>query len=135
MSTITGECACGGVRLHADADPIFVAVCHCRGCQRRSGSAFGVIVALPAASLKIDGAITVYDSTGDSGKGVRDRFCPRCGSQVARNVDVFPDLMMIRAGVLDDLGWVKPTMEIYCGEKQPWVALGGEMKSFEKMPG
>ena len=135
MSAITGGCACGGVRFHADADPTFVAVCHCRGCQRRSGSAFGVIVALPATSLKIDGSLTIYDSTGDSGKGVHDRFCPRCGSQVARNVDVFPDLMMIRAGVLDDPSWVKPAMEIYCGEKQPWVGLGGEMKRFEKMPG
>jgi hypothetical protein len=132
---ISGGCSCGQARFSADADPTFIAVCHCRACQKAGGSAFAVIVALPAEALKITGDVTTYDTTGDSGKGVHYRFCPTCGSPVASNVDVFPDMMMIRSGTLDDPSWVKPAMEIYCDSKQPWIALGNEMKSFTKMPG
>ena len=135
MANISGGCSCGKVRFSADADPAFVAVCHCRACQKASGSAFAVIVALPASALSVNGEVTTYDSIGGSGKGKHYRFCPNSGSPVTSNVDMFPDLMMIRAGALDDPSWVKPAMEIQCDEKQPWVALGGELKSFPKMPG
>jgi hypothetical protein len=30
---------------------------------------------------------------------------------------------------------MKPPMEIYCDNAQPWVQLGGEMKRFGKAPG
>ncbi len=135
MTKINGGCSCGKVRFSSDADPTFVAVCHCRACQRASGSAFAVIVALPADALTIAGEVTTYDSTGDSGKGKHYRFCPSCGSPIASNVDAFPDLMMVRSGALDDPSWVKPAMEILCDFRQPWVSLGGEMKSFPGMPG
>ena len=135
MTKISGGCSCGQARFSADADPAFVAVCHCRACQKKSGSAFAVILALPASSLTITGDVTTYDAVGDSGKGTHYRFCPRCGSPVVRNADMFPDLMMIHAGTLDDPSWVKPPMQIYCDEAQPWVTLGGELQRFAKMPG
>lgn len=135
MAKFRGGCSCGQARFSAEAEPAFVGVCHCRGCQRKSGSAFGVIVALPATALTISGDFTTYDAIGDSGKGVHYRFCPRCRSPVARNADIFPDLMMIHAGSLDDPDAVKPAMEIYCDEKLPWVELGGGTQRFAKMPG
>jgi len=135
MAKISGGCSCGKVRFSADADPTFVAVCHCKACQRVSGSAFAVVIALPAPALTVTGNVTTYDSTGDTARGVHYRFCPNCGSPITSNVDVIPDMLMIRAGALDDPRWVKPGMEIYCDSKQPWVALGGDLKSFPKMPG
>ena len=69
MARISGGCSCGKVRYSADADPTFVAVCHCHACQKASGSALAVIVALPAASLTVTGGVATYDSTGASGKG------------------------------------------------------------------
>lgn len=135
MAKISGGCSCGRVRFSAEDDPTFVAVCHCSGCQKASGSAFAVIIALPAKAVTITGAVTTYDSKGDSGQGKHYRFCPACGSPIASNVDVIPDMLMIRSGSLDDPSWVKPGMEIYCDEKQPWVALSGGLKSFPKMPG
>jgi hypothetical protein len=43
-------------------------------------------------------------------------------------------VVMIRAGTMDDSSWLKPTVEIYCDSKMPWVALGGDLQSFPKMP-
>jgi hypothetical protein len=44
-------------------------------------------------------------------------------------------IAMVTVGTLDDPSWVKPPMQIYCDSAQPWVSLGGEMQSFQKMPG
>jgi hypothetical protein len=135
MARIDGGCWCGKARYTADAEPTFVAVCHCRACQKASGSAFAVIVALPANALTVTGEVGTHDSVGGSGKGKHHHFCPSCGSPVFSTVDAIPDMRMIRSGTLDDAEWVKPAMEIMCDEKQPWVALSGELKSFAGMPG
>jgi hypothetical protein len=44
---IEGGCLCGKVRYSADGEPTFVGVCHCKNCQKGTGSAFSVVVALP----------------------------------------------------------------------------------------
>ncbi len=38
--TIDGGCACGELRYRLDSKPMFVHCCHCRDCQRQTGSAF-----------------------------------------------------------------------------------------------
>src|SRR4051812_10072643 len=135
MVNISGGCSCGKVRFSAQADPAFVAVCHCTACQKASGSAFSVVIALPAPAVTVTGDTTTYNSSGDSGQGRHYRFCPKCGSPVTSSIEIMPDMLMIRSGSLDDPSWVKPSMEIYCDSKQPWVALSGDMKSYPKMPG
>ena len=52
---IEGGCLCGKVRYSADAEPTFVAVCHCKNCQKGTGTAFSVVVALPTVALTVRG--------------------------------------------------------------------------------
>jgi hypothetical protein len=85
--------------------------------------------------LTVTGDLKVYDSVGDSGKGTHSGFCPNCGSPVTDTADIMEGVVMLRAGTMDDQSWLKPTMEIYCDSKMPWVSLGGDLKSFPKMPG
>jgi hypothetical protein len=40
--THEGGCACGAVRYRVKNAPFRTGVCHCKLCQRRTGSAFGV---------------------------------------------------------------------------------------------
>lgn len=134
MAKIEGGCSCGKVRYSADAEPVFTGLCHCRSCQKTTGTSFSVVVAIPASALNVTGEVKVYDSKGDSGQGTHSSFCPNCGSPLFGTADVMQGVAMIRAGTMDDSSWVKPAMEIYCDSKMPWVALGGEFKSFPKMP-
>ena len=135
MTSIIGGCLCGKVRYSAEAEPVFTGICHCRNCQKTSGSAFAIVVAVPQPALSVEGALTTYTDKGDSGQAMLRRFCPVCGSTIMDEAALMPGIVMIQAGTLDDPSWVKPAMQIYCDSAQPWVELGGEMGRFPKMPG
>jgi len=65
---IEGGCLCGKVRYSADAEPTFVGVCHCKNCQKGTGTAFSVVVELPTPALSVQGALQTFTGRGDSGK-------------------------------------------------------------------
>jgi hypothetical protein len=135
MSEISGSCLCGKIRFTANAEPGFVGVCHCRNCQRNSGSAFAVVLGFPAGAVSTQGELKTYIDTGESGKSVFRQFFPDCGSSISSEAEVMPGMIMLKAGSMDDSSVVKPVMQIYCDSAQPWVSLGGELKSFPQMPG
>ena len=134
MTEIAGACTCGAVRYSGTAEPAFIGVCHCKNCQRQTGSAFSVVVGLPAAAVSVTGPVKVFTGAGDSGKPTHRRFCPECGTSVLEEAELMPGIAMIPVGTLDDPGWVKPGVQIYCDSAQPWVSLSGNFKSFAKMP-
>ena len=133
MPQMNGGCLCGQVRYSANVDPIFSAVCHCKTCQKQTGTAFRVVVAVPLPAVSIQGSPNTYTRTGDSGQQVVNRFCPHCGSTVVIEPAALTDTAIIPAGTLDDPSWVRPSVEIYCDNAQPWVQLGGDMQRFPKM--
>lgn len=135
MPEIVGGCLCGNVRYSASVEPTFITLCHCRNCQKESGSAFAIVVGIPQTAFSVQGNLKTFQDKGDSGKAMFRRFCPDCGSTVMEEAEAIPALIMVQVGTLDDPSWVKPTMQIYCDSAQPWVQLGGEMQRFAKMPG
>ena len=134
MANITGGCLCGRVRYTVTGEPAFSGLCHCRNCQRYTGSAFEALIAFPAASVSVQGELKTYDDTGDSGQPVHRHFCPNCGSGVVNEVDVLPGVMIVLAGTLDDPAAFKPAMDVYWSSAQPWVHASVERKRFPKMP-
>ena len=129
-----GACLCGQVRYSTSADPPFTGICHCKDCQKETGTAFNVVIAVPQSALSIKGSPKTYVAKADSGKDVVRRFCPNCGSTILSEPQGLPGVSIIRAGTLDNPSWVKPQMEIYCDSAQPWVQLGGGLQRFPKMP-
>jgi hypothetical protein len=134
MPEINGSCRCGKVTYSSTADPVFVGICHCASCQKRTGSAFGSALAVPADSLKVTGTTKRFDDFGDSGKPIHSVFCPECGSTITNSADVMPGITMVAVGTLDDSSWVRPAMQIYCESAMPWATIAG-LQSFPKMPG
>ena len=65
MSKLDGRCLCGAVSYTCDADPMFCAICHCKNCQRQSGTAFSIVVAVPADQLHISGEIAEFITVGE----------------------------------------------------------------------
>jgi hypothetical protein len=135
MPNVTGGCLCGQVRYTASGDPAFSGLCHCRNCQRYTGSAFETVVGFPASAVSVQGTLKTYNDTGDSGKQVYRRFCPNCGSGVIAEAEAMAGVTLILAGTLDDPSGYNPAMEIYCASAQPWTNETGARQRFEKMPG
>jgi hypothetical protein len=133
MAEIKGGCRCGAVTFHASVDPVFVGLCHCRNCQKETGSAFSSVIGLPAPALTVSGTTKTFDSVGDSGQGTHRSFCPECGSTVTHWADIMQGVIMVNVGSLDDPTWAKPAMQIYCGSALSWAVLP-DLQAFPKMP-
>jgi hypothetical protein len=46
-----------------------------------------------------------------------------------------PDVVVIKAGSLDEPARFKPTMNIYTSSAPPWAAVAPGLRNFDKMPG
>jgi hypothetical protein len=80
---IKGGCLCGAVRYTAEADPTSATVCHCRDCQKFTGSAFAALVLATKEAVTLQGALKTFSSIGGSGNPILRHFCPECGSSIA----------------------------------------------------
>lgn len=132
--TFAGGCICRAVRYECSAEPVMMANCHCRDCQKAGGGAFAPAVIVPTASLKITGEAKFYDTQSDSGNIVSRGFCPNCGSRLFGKTAAMPDLMAIQAGSLDDPSWYQPRMDIYTASAQPWDTMNPQLPKFQKSP-
>lgn len=130
----TGRCLCGAVTLELSGDLIATAVCHCDHCQRQSGGAFSVNLVGHESQLTINGDLQTYEERGDRGDDVyvRRRFCGTCGSPIVSELAKTDGVIAIKAGVLDDRSDVKPTVEVWCVDRQPWVSLPGMAISLDR---
>lgn len=137
MGKVEGACLCGAVSYSCGEPALMTAVCHCENCQRQSGSAFSVIVAVPAGSLKITGEqhLKHYADTGESGQAVDRYFCCDCGSPLLSRVAVTPDVEYIKAGTLYDRSWLDPKTHFFCDSAEPWVAIAEDAERFARNPG
>ena len=79
-----GGCVCGAVRYRVKNAPFRTGVCHCRFCQRRTGSAFGIGVYFRKADFELlRGELHCYEHRSDeSSRWLRMEFCPKCGTTV-----------------------------------------------------
>src|SRR5215218_4636454 len=77
--TFEGGCTCRHVRYRLTSAPLFVHCCHCRWCQRETGSAFVVNAVIEADRVALlSGTVDVVDTPSESGRGQRIARCPRC---------------------------------------------------------
>ena len=77
-----GQCHCGSFRILATGDPDRVYLCHCKACQRRTGTAFHFGTAWARTQVRIEGEHKVFERGADSGSNIRFYFCPDCGSNL-----------------------------------------------------
>jgi hypothetical protein len=129
----TGGCMCGAIRYECSTEPILMGLCHCRDCQRATGTAYAAAILVPRDAVSIAGEVKYYDVIGDSGKIVGRGFCPNCGSRLfgAREN---ADFISIQAGSLDDPSWFEPQLNLYVASAQPWDYLNPELPKFAQFP-
>lgn len=128
-----GGCACGAVRYRLDAAPMFVHCCHCRDCQRQTGSAFVINALIETDRIAVLGvAPEPVAVPTDSGLPHRIFRCPTCRTAVWSEYGGRQVLRFVRAGTLDEPASLSPDVHIYVRSKLPWVTLPDGVPAFEE---
>jgi hypothetical protein len=133
MTERLGGCQCGRVRYRISAEPLMLVACHCTECQRQSGSAFGMSLVVPEASLSVAGELKSFERSSDSGRPLKCFFCPECGTRIYHQPGYGP-VRNVRAGTLDDTSGLKPQMHTWIQSKQPWTVIPEGMPCHQKQP-
>lgn len=122
-----GGCTCGHVRYVITSKPLIVHCCHCRLCQRQTGTAFALNALFEADYVELlQGDVSEITVPSPSGKGQKIARCPKCKVAVWSNYYMggIKDLVrFIRVGTLDAPERLPPDIHIYTKSKQPWVIL------------
>jgi hypothetical protein len=128
-----GGCACGKVRYRLTAAPLIVHCCHCRDCQRLTGSAFVVNLWIERRFVEADAArLASTVATAGSGKPHEIFRCPECGTALWSKYHAAPgDTVLLRGGTLDHPEAMTPDIHIFTRSKLPWVELPEGAAAFE----
>jgi hypothetical protein len=134
MENHEGGCLCGAVRYRVHGEPARSSVCHCTYCQKRTGSAFGIGAYFRAEQVELTrGRLTAYEHRSDeSGRWLRNEFCPVCGVIVTWTAEALPGLRAIAGGTFDDPTWIRPDRHGWTRSAHPWVAMPPGAQVFEK---
>ena len=116
-----GGCRCGQVRLALSLAPIMTAACHCRGCQRMTGSAYSLNAAVPSEGFAVtQGEPVIGGLHGAS----RHFFCSHCMSWLFTRPEGIDSFVMLRSVMLDDTAGIAPFIETWTSEKLPFATTG-----------
>ncbi len=129
-----GGCGCGALRYEIAAEPFQTNDCHCRQCQKDSGTGHGSYMAFPLGAAVLTGEARSFDFTGDQGTVKRRAFCPQCGTPVYILFPAMPDLIVIRAGTLDEPALYRPQMAFWAEAAQDWDRPDATLPTFARMP-
>jgi hypothetical protein len=121
---IDGGCHCGFITYAAVADPEDVGICHCTDCQKFSGSAFRVGVAVPEADFELlSGTPKTYVKTAESGAKRAQVFCPECGTHIySTSIEDGPKVFRIRVPTANQCASLPPKRQGWFGSAQKWLA-------------
>ena len=131
---LTGGCQCGAVRYRCPGDALFSVICHCRACQKASGTAGVPVMGVAKNTFQVTGRTLGHSVPGGSGRPSVRHFCPSCGSLLFGTPEAFPDFVSIYVGSLDDPGVFRPEAAIFTRERPAWARPVAGLKEYEAAP-
>lgn len=126
-----GRCSCGELRFRMNAEPLVVHACHCRQCQRVTGSAFVLNALIEKKQLELLSGEPSRFHFPDTWHTAY--FCPSCATYVWSEYKSgrFDDCRFVRVGTLDAPDDLPPSVHIYTESKQPWVLIPEQSPRYE----
>ncbi len=120
-----GGCTCGHIRYRLIGPPMIVHACHCRWCQRETGTAHALNAVYEADRVvHLGGDPELILTPSASGNGQMIARCPNCRISVWSNYKTAgPLARFVRVGTLDEPDLLPPDIHIFTSTKQKWVAL------------
>jgi hypothetical protein len=131
VKTRKASCTCGQLTLTTvGPDPEQVSLCHCKNCQKQTGSAFSIQATCPKEQVTIGGKSAAWKFPVAGAKpvayrncsrtGVTFHFCPTCGSTVYYVLDETPNNIGIKVGTFTDPTFPAPNISGFEEYRLPW---------------
>jgi hypothetical protein len=132
---MTGGCSCGAIRYEITSFPLLLYACNCTNCQPASGSAFALNMPVATRGFRItQGEPRGWHHKSPSGADVTSWFCGECGARIYGDRKSRPESINVRAGTLDDTGWLVPAGHIFMKSALVWVQPAAGAECYEKQP-
>ena len=131
----TGSCLCGAIRYTVSEPITELRACHCTNCQKASGASGSVNAAVKSAAFRLtQGTPKRYTAVADSGRTLHRYFCGDCGSPIYSQRAAAPEMMMVRAGTLDDSSGLKISTNIWTKSARGWGHIDPASKQYSAQP-
>jgi len=131
FAPLTGSCKCGKVRFRMEVAPIITHCCHCRLCQKVSGSAFRI-----NAMIETD-RLTILEGEPQPFQGADNHQalqCPACRFSVwTYHAKLGDAIAFVGVGMLDHGERLPPEVHYFTRSKHPWVKLPPDVTAFEEL--
>ncbi|KAF0807617.1 glutathione-dependent formaldehyde-activating protein [Alcanivorax xiamenensis] len=131
----TGQCLCGGVRFRIEGELAPVQVCHCSQCRHAQGTPFATNIPVPTDAFHLDAGEDLLKGF-ESTPGKERVFCGHCGSPLfSRRADL-PEVVRIRAGLINGPLDVRPAWHAFTASKADWWSINDDLPCYpEGYPG
>ena len=132
LPKLEGGCTCGEVRYRLEAAPMFVHCCHCRDCQRETGSAFAINALIETSQITLlAGHPVPVETRTESGRPHDIYRCTHCRTAVWSDYGRRAVMLFVSVGTLDDPAALPPDVHIFTRSKLPWVGLPDDASVYE----
>jgi len=115
-SRLSGGCQCGAVRYAIAEPPRVVAICHCRMCQKATGSIVWPYFTVARSAFSMTrGALSHFRSSAMALRG----FCSACGTPISFEADG-EETLDLGIGTLDHPEPLVPTEQYWVSARMLW---------------
>lgn len=129
----TGRCLCAGVRFRITGELQPIQVCHCSQCRRAQGGPVGTNIPVQRSAIQFESGqelLKRFEST----PGKSRVFCSVCGSPVFSERTSLPDVIRLRAGLLDEPVASRVGFHAFVESAASWWPVPDDAPHFEGFP-
>lgn len=130
-TTYTGSCLCGGVKFRIQGPLPPIQVCWCTQCRKAQGAPMATNMPIATSAFELTsgaGLLSAYESS----PGKKRVFCGRCGAPIFSERDIVPDVVRIRAGLIDQPLDTRPVAHFHVATKPNWWPIHDGLPQFQE---
>ncbi|WP_411678245.1 GFA family protein [Caproicibacter sp.] len=129
----TGSCLCGRVTFEVEGDFDNFFLCHCERCRKDTGSAHAANLFSSTAKLTWLSGQNEVKTFNYLSEGHIKSFCANCGSALP-NIQSDGKLLVVPAGCIDSVIYMKPQGHIYYASKASWDSDLEKIPKYKELP-
>lgn len=122
--TRIARCCCGHCAIEVTGEPVINAICHCRNCKARTGSAFGWSSYFDDDRIvRSVGDFATYEIPGTNRQA--RSFCRQCGTTLFWKIPTMAGRTGIAGGCFTDAPLPEPSATVSNDRRCAWLELPG----------